>query len=56
MIPGPPGIKGITSVAFGGLNMEYLYITCFDKVYRMKTRKRGIVYQNRPQAYPSKKN
>ena len=39
----------------GGLNMEYLYITCFDKIYRMKTRTRGIVYQNGPQAYPPKK-
>ena len=55
VIPGPPGIKGITSVAFGGLNMEYLYITGFDKVYRMKTRTRGIVSQNGPHAYPPKK-
>jgi len=54
VIPGPPGIKGITSVAFGGFKMEYLYITCFDKIYRMKTKTRGIVYQDGPKAYPPK--
>ncbi len=55
VIPGPAGIKGITSVTFAGRNLEYLYITSFDKIYRMKTRTRGVLYQNGPQAYPPKK-
>ena len=55
VIPGPIGIKGITSVTFAGRNLEYMYITCFDKIYRMKTKTRGVLYQNGPQAYPPKK-
>tara|TARA_B100000902_G_scaffold102233_1_gene104672 strand:+ start:6811 stop:7761 length:951 start_codon:yes stop_codon:yes gene_type:complete len=54
VIPGPIGIKGITSVTFAGRNMEYMHITCFDKVYRMKTKTRGILYQDGPQNYPPK--
>ncbi len=55
VIPGPAGIKGMTSVTFAGPNLEFMYITCFDKVYRMKTRTRGVLYQKGPQAYPPRK-
>ena len=55
VIPGPPGIKGMTSVTFAGPNLEYMYITCFDKIFRMKTRTRGVLYQNGPQNYPPQK-
>tara|TARA_B100001250_G_scaffold63006_1_gene49482 strand:- start:2129 stop:3079 length:951 start_codon:yes stop_codon:yes gene_type:complete len=54
VIPGPTGIKGITSVTFAGHKMEQMYITCFDKVYRLKTKTRGILYQDGPQNYPPK--
>ena len=54
VISGPPGIKGMTSVTFAGRNLEYMHITCFDKVYRLKTKTRGILYQDGPQNYPPK--
>jgi hypothetical protein len=34
--------------------LEYLYITCFDKIYRLKTKTRGVLYQIGPQNYPPK--
>ena len=55
VIPGPHGIKGMTSVTFAGPNLEYMYITCFDKIFRMKTRTRGVLYQNGPRNYPPRK-
>lgn len=55
VIPGPAGIKGMTSVTFAGPKLEFMYITCFDKVYRMKTRTRGVLYQNGPRNYPPRK-
>ena len=55
VIPGPPDIRGMTSVAFAGPNLEYLYATCFTQLYRLKTKTRGVLYQNGPQAYPPKK-
>ena len=55
VIPGPHGIKGMTSVTFAGPKLEYMYITCFDKIYRMKTKTRGVLYQNGPQNYPPRK-
>ena len=54
VIPGPSDIKGISSVTFAGRNMEYMYITCFDKVYRLKTKTQGIHPQDGPQKYPPK--
>ena len=56
VIPGPHGIKGMTSVTFAGPQLEYMYITCFDKIYRMKTKARGVLYQKGPQSYPPKRN
>ena len=55
VIPGPTGIRGITSVTFAGPNLDFMYITCFDKIYRMKTKTRGVLNQNGPQAYPPRK-
>ncbi len=55
VIPGPPGIKGMTSVTFAGPKLNFMYITCFDKIYRMKTKTQGVLYQNGPQSYPPKK-
>ena len=55
VIPGPHGIMGMTSVTFAGPNLEYMYITCFDKIFRMKTRTRGVLYQSGPQNYPPQK-
>ncbi len=55
VIPGPVGTRFMTSVTFAGPNLEYMYVTCMDKVYRLKTKTRGVLYQNGPQAYPPKK-
>ena len=55
VIPGPHGIKGMTSVTFAGPQLEYMYITCFDKIYRMKT-KPGCSLPEGPQSYPPKRN
>ncbi|MDA1045965.1 MAG: SMP-30/gluconolactonase/LRE family protein [Verrucomicrobia bacterium] len=55
VIPGPLGIRGMTSVTFAGPDLEYLYATCFTHLYRLKTKTRGVLYQNGPQAYPPKK-
>lgn len=52
VIPGPAGIRGITSVTFAGPNLEYMYLTCFTRIYRMKTKTRGVLYQNGPPAHP----
>jgi gluconolactonase len=54
VIPGPAGIRGMTSVTFADPNLEYLYATCFNQIYRLKTKTRGVLYQNGPQAYPPK--
>ena len=55
VIPAPKGIKGLTSVTFAGPNLEYMYITCFDKIYRLKTKTRGVFYQEGPKNYPPRK-
>ena len=55
VIPGPTGIRGITSVTFAGPNLDFMYVTCFDRIFRMKTKTRGVLYQNGPQAYPPRK-
>ena len=39
-----PTDKAMTSVGFAGPEMEYLYVTCADKVFRRKTKARGALY------------
>lgn len=36
-----PGDKGMTSVGFAGTNMEIMYVTCSDKIYRRKVQASG---------------
>jgi enterochelin esterase family protein len=36
-----PGDKGMTSVGFAGPNMEFMYVTCGDKIYRRKVQANG---------------
>jgi enterochelin esterase family protein len=36
-----PGAKNMTSVGFAGPNMEYLYVTCGDTIYRRKVQAKG---------------
>jgi gluconolactonase len=39
-----PQNKSLSSVAFAGPNLEYLYVTCADKVYRRKTKAKGVIF------------
>ena len=55
VIPGPNGIRGMTSVTFAGPELEFMYITCFDRIFRLRTKTRGVLYQAGPQAYPPRK-
>ena len=55
VIPIPQEAKGMTSITFAGKGLNTMYITCFDKIYRMKTRTIGILYQEGPKIYPPRK-
>ena len=55
VIPIPHDAKGLTSVTFAGTGLDTMYITCFDKIYRMHTRTRGILYQEGPKNFPPRK-
>jgi sugar lactone lactonase YvrE len=37
-----PQNKRLTNVVFGGPNLDTLYVTCTDKVYRRKTQATGV--------------
>ena len=37
-----PQNKAVVSVAFAGPNLEYLYAACSDKIYRRKTKAKGV--------------
>jgi sugar lactone lactonase YvrE len=37
-----PQPKSISNVVFGGADFSELYVTCGDKVYRRKTKQRGV--------------
>jgi gluconolactonase len=39
-----PQNKFISNVTFAGPNLEYLYVTCSDKVYRRKTKAKGVLF------------
>lgn len=38
----------LANVCFGGPKMDYLYVTCSDKVYRRKTKSVGVSYTPEP--------
>ena len=39
-----PQNKFLSNVTFAGPNLEYLYVTCADKVYRRKTKTHGLPF------------
>lgn len=43
-----PQDKWLANVVFGGANLDYLYVTCSDKVYRRKTAARGVLSFQEP--------
>ena len=38
----------LSNVAFGGPDLAYLYVTCGDKVFRRKTKTKGLLSWNQP--------
>src|SRR5439155_8167637 len=40
----PPSDKRVTSVSFAGPNLEYLYVTSGDKIFRRKTQAKGVLF------------
>jgi gluconolactonase len=43
-----PQNKGTVSVAFAGPNLEYLYVCSSDKIYRRKTKAKGVLFFQPP--------
>lgn len=43
-----PQNKGLVSVALAGPNLEYLYVACSDKIYRRKTKAKGVLFFQKP--------
>ena len=43
-----PQNKAVVSVAFAGPNLEYLYAACSDKIYRRKTKAKGVWHSPSP--------
>ena len=43
-----PGDKNMTSVGFGGPNLEFMYVTCGDKIFRRKVQAKGNLYHLPP--------
>jgi sugar lactone lactonase YvrE len=41
-ILGTPGSEGVSSVFFGGPNLQWLYVAAWDKVYRRPVKRRGV--------------
>ena len=39
-----PQNKFLSNATFAGSNLEYLYVTCQDKVFRRKTKARGVIF------------
>jgi len=45
-----PGSKGMTSVGFGGPNLEYLHVLCGDKIFKRKVQAKGAIFFKAPSA------
>ena len=39
-----PQNKFLSNATFAGPNLEYLYVTCADKIYRRKTKAHGVIF------------
>ncbi|HYG78104.1 MAG TPA: SMP-30/gluconolactonase/LRE family protein [Planctomycetota bacterium] len=48
-----PQNKWLANICFGGPNMEYLYAMCHDKVYRRKTKAKGVLQFKAPVQPPA---
>ncbi len=50
-----PQDAGLVSVAFAGPGLAYLYVACGDKVYRRKTKTKGLLFFEKPKRNQLKK-
>lgn len=50
-----PSEKGMTSCGFGGEKMDWLYVTCGDKIFRRKVQATGALFFQAPAKEPAKK-
>ncbi len=50
-----PSEKSMTSCGFGGEKMDWLYVTCGDKVFRRKVQATGSLFFTAPAKEPAKK-
>jgi gluconolactonase len=48
IIPAPQGMKSLSNVEFGGPNFDELYVTNGDKVYKRKTKVKGVLSWRAP--------
>ena len=52
ILPIPGGGKRMSNVVFGGPKLNILYVTCGDKVYRRKTKTKGVLSWKAPEKTP----
>ena len=50
-----PQNKGTVSVTFAGPNLEYLFVCSSDKIYRRRTKARGVLFFQSPMLKPPEK-
>ncbi len=43
-----PQDAGLVSAVFGGPDLAYLYVACGDKIYRRKTKSKGVLFFDKP--------
>lgn len=43
-----PQVNSLVSVEFSGSELRYIYVCCGDKIYRRKTKSRGVLYFAEP--------
>jgi gluconolactonase len=48
IIPAPQGMKSLSNVEFGGPNFDEIYVTNGDKVFKRKTKVKGVVSWRAP--------
>lgn len=48
ILPIPEGGKRMSNVVFGGAELDTLFVTCGDKVYRRKTKTKGVLSWKTP--------
>ncbi|MGC4055270.1 MAG: SMP-30/gluconolactonase/LRE family protein [Paludibaculum sp.] len=53
-IVSPPGAGDLTNVFFGGPGLQWLYVTEMDRIYRIRTKRRGLPFPAASSGQPTK--